>query len=319
MNRKNLMLAGGVFVALLAYVLFTQTGNRGFSTVSLPALEKIAAEDMTRVEIARPAGRLVLEKKDKAWRLVEPLAFPAEKYKAESLERTLAELRVTDMITEQTGRDADFGLNSEAAAGLRLAGSKGRGWSLTVGKANAAGTHTFVRLPRDPKVYQVLGDLASALAAPAPEWRSLQVHDFSPDAVQSFSVTWGKKAFTAAKTQEPDPSAVANPAGNTAAPRPQRTVWRVEREPKALNDPKVNQWLNAFARLTAARIVDDAPAAKVVAQVQVRALQAEYGLEFLQNPNKGKNYWVRRSGEAVVFEIPDYQGQNLLKDVKDLI
>ena len=318
MNRKNLIIAGAVFVVLLAYVLITQTGNRGFNTVRLPELVKITADDMERVEITRSAGSLVLEKKDKVWRVAVPYAFPAEKYKVENLQRSLAEIRLTDIIAEQGGREADFGLASTTATGLRLFGTKNRKLELTVGKANPAGTHTFVRLPGDVKVYQVLGELAGALSAPASDWRSLQINDFSPDTVQAFTLTRGSKVLAAAKAQEPDASAIL-PAGNTALARPLRTIWRAEREPRALNDPKVNQWLNAFARLAAGRIVDNPPAAKVTAQIRVKTPQSEVGLEFLENPSRGKTYWVRRSGETVVFEIPEYQGQNLLKDVKDLL
>ncbi|NTV53293.1 MAG: DUF4340 domain-containing protein [Candidatus Firestonebacteria bacterium] len=321
MHKKNLLIAGGVFVLLLAYVLITQTGNRGFNTVRLPSLEKITVEDMAQIEITRLAGKLVLEKKDKVWSITSPWAFPVEKSKAENAERTLAEVRLTDVITEQSDRDADFGLNSPAAIGLRLAGSKQRHWELTVGKANAAGTHTFVRLPGDKKVYQVLGDLASLLNTPAEQWRSLQVYDFSPDSVQSFSLTRGKKTLSVQKAQEPDAAAVlAAPGALSTTPRPLHTVWRAEREPKVLNDPKVNQWIGTLARLTAARIVDNAPpAAKVWAQIAVKTPQAEYHLEFLEKGPQGKTYWVRRSGETLVYEIPDYQGQNLLKESKDLL
>jgi hypothetical protein len=319
MNRKNFMIAGGVFVVLLAYVLITQTGNRGFNTVKLPELAKISADDMERLEISRPTGKLVLEKKDKQWWITEPFAFAAEKYKMENAQRALAEIRLTDVITEQTGREADFGLTSTTATGMRLLGSKNRKLELTVGHANPAGTHTFVHLPGDKKTYQVLGELSSVLNAPATEWRSLQIYDFSPDTVQSFSLTRGKKILAVAKTQEPDAGAVLAPAGNTAAPRPGHAVWRAQNEPKVLNDPKVNQWLNALARLNASRIVDDPPAAKILAQILVKTGQREQGLEFLEKPGKGKTYWVRRPGETVVYEIPDYQGQNLLKDVKDLL
>jgi hypothetical protein len=319
MNRKNLIIAGGVFVLLLAYVLVTQTGNRSFSTLRLPELAKISADDMERMEISRPGGKLVLEKKDKAWRLAEPFAFPAEKYKVENLQRLLAEVRLTDVITEQSTRDADFGLTSATAIGVRLLGSKNRKVELTVGKANPAGTHTFVRLPGDPKVYQVLGELSSALNPPAAEWRSLQVYDFSPDTVQTFSVTRGKKSLQVTKNYEPDAAAVMAPAGTTTTPRALHAVWKAQNEPKALNDPKVNQLLGALAHLAAGRMVDNLPATKVTAQIQVKTQQGEYTLEFLEAPAKAKYYWVRRSGEQLVYEIPDYQGQNLLKDAKDLL
>jgi hypothetical protein len=319
MDRKNLIIAGLIFAVLLGYVLITQTGNRGFNTVKLPSLPKVEADAMERIEVTRPQGRLVLEKKNKTWTLAEPLVFPADKNKVESAQRAISDLWLTDLITEQDTRDADFGLTSGTAMGLRVKGAKNQNLELTVGKLNAAGTHTFVRRPGDRSVYQVLGDLISAFNAPAPEWRSLQVYGLSTEVVQNFSVTLGKKSLQAARA----PEAAANPItapGNTQNAKTIKMIWKAEGQSKPLSDAKVDQWINAFTRLSANRIVDAPGTVKnPLAQIQVKTLQAEYTLEFLEYKSKEKVYWVRRGGETTVYELPDYQGQNLLKEAKDLL
>jgi hypothetical protein len=315
MQRNKLMIAGGIFALLLGYVLFTQTGNRGFNTVKLPTLPKMDASTLVRVEIKRPQGTVVLEKKAEGWTLVEPLVFPVDKNKLENLQRTLSELRLTDMITEQVNRDADFGVTSTTATALVVVDNKQKRLEMMVGKLNAAGTHTFVRFLGDFKVYQVLGDLPSALDAPAPDWRSLQIYDLGSDAVQGFSVTVGKKTLTVSKEQVP----VEAPAGTTATAKTMRSVWRASSDTPPLNDMKVEQWTMAFTRLAANRIVDAPGAIKgILGQVQVKTTQGALTLEFLSYLAKDKVYWVRRAGETTVYEIPDYQGQNLLKEAKDL-
>ncbi|MCK5219258.1 DUF4340 domain-containing protein [bacterium] len=321
MKQRRLIITTAIFGVLLIYVLITQTGNKGFNTLKLPVLPVIVAEEMEKIEIALPdVDRLEFAKKESGWQIVEPIEFPADKNKLEALQRMLAELRLTDMITENTDREADYNLTTATAISVMVSGSKDQKLELSVGSANAGATHTFIRRPGDSKVYQVLGDVTQQLTRPAREWRSLQVYDFSTDQVLNVTISQkGKKPVIFSKTEEIQEQIVKDsPRSITPSALPARTIWRAEDRTEPLGDPKVNQFLNAFTRLTAAKIsnLKDWPG-KPLASVQVKTLNTKYVLEFLEFQKKDKLYLIRRFGEGIIYELPEYQGKNLLKELKD--
>lgn len=310
----------GIFGVLLLYAVLTQTGNRGFNTLRLPVLTKIEVDQMNKIEIDRSADKLILGRMDKAWRIMEPINFPADSFRLDNARRILSEARVTDIITERPENEADFGLNSGAALHVTVKSLKDKTVELWVGKLNAAGTHTFVRLPGRTGVFQVLGDLTTPLSVAAPEWRSKKIFDQSPDEALSASIAQGGKTLAFSKSQEAQPAIVGEtPKGVTPPALPARTVWKAEGQAQPLAEDKVSQWLNSLTRLSATNIVDDpAPAAKPLAVVGFKTAQGEQALEILAHDAKTKRYRVRRTGDATVYEIEDYQGRNLLKTYADL-
>lgn len=318
LNQRSFVIAIAVFALLLGYFLFLQSGNKGLSTVRLPGLDRIAAEDMERIEIIRPGNdRLVLERKDKTWNLAVPLQFPADKSKTEQAQRVLSEARITDLIAERPEAEADFGLTSTTAMSVLITGAKGRKLQLTLGKTNEAMTHTFVRLPGKPAIYQAYGDLVTPLKVPAAEWRSLQIFDQGTDGVQSVIIEQGKKSLLLARTEEAQP-ALVGAKGNTPPALPKRTVWKAAGVDKPLDETKVNPYLSTLTQLSAARIADQAPpAAKPLASLRFKTLTGEYGLDFLLHRTTDKRYLVRKQGEATVYELDEWQAKNLLKELKD--
>jgi len=270
MKLNKLHMTLGVFLLLLAYFLITQMGDRGFNTVRLPKIAAPAADDIQKIEIGRSGEQVVLERKDTQWLITSPLQFPADKNRLDNLRRMLSTLRVTDLISSRSGAETEYGLVTPTATNLKVA-TKSKTLELTVGHANRGATHTFVKLPKDGRVYQVLGDLTQALNTTAADWRSLQVNDFSPDNARAFTIVRkGKTVVSASKSEESQPQA-ASPQGVTAAAAPARIVWKAEGANAPLNDAKVSELLGHFCRLSAARISGLAPKpGKTVATVVVK-------------------------------------------------
>lgn len=318
--RRNLYIGLGIFGVLLLYVLLTQTGDRGYNTLRLPVLPKVPADQMSSIEITRPDGRVVLALFEKQWRLTEPFSFPAEGYRVDSLRRVLGETRLTDLIAERPGAEADYGLNSPTAVRVLVKSTQGRTLELIVGKTNAANTHTFVSLPGTPAVYQALGDLAGALSTPPSDWRSLKLFDVAREEIGRVSITRGSRTLELARTTEPQPAIVPDtPQGVTPAALPARTIWTAAGSTRPLNEGKLNPFLEVLAHLNATRILDGIqPPAAPLATVRFTAAAQEHTLEVLSYEAKAKKYRVRRPDLPAVFEIEEYQGRQILPELKDL-
>ena len=48
MKHKNLIITGAIFAVLLIYVLMTQTGDKGFNTLTLPKIPTITYENLEK-------------------------------------------------------------------------------------------------------------------------------------------------------------------------------------------------------------------------------------------------------------------------------
>jgi Domain of unknown function (DUF4340) len=318
--RRSYLIALSIFVVLLGYVLLTQTGDKGFTTIKLPVLPKITADQINKIQIDQPQGKVVLTLLAKKWRLTEPINFPVDQSKLDNARRTLAEMRVTDLIAESSDGQADFGLNSQTAIGILVTGLQGQQLKLTLGKTNQAHTHTFVNLSGSRKVYQVLGDIPAALNLTAPEWRSLQIFDLSTDGIQKVTISQSKGTLAFQRTEEAQPGIVPNtPQGATPTALPAKIGWQTEGEKQNLDEGKVNQFLSALARLSGSKINDEpVAAAKPLATIHFKTKDGEFGLQFLAFEAKDKRYWVSRTDDKTVYGLEEYQAQNLLKTLKDL-
>jgi len=319
-KQRNLIISGAIFLVLLIYVLFTQTGNKGFNTLKLPALPKITSEEMEKITITKPEEQIVLIKQDKNWQITEPFSFPAEKSKTDSLRRMLSEIRLTNLVTERAEAEADYGLTTTNAITLKIQGAGNKLIELVLGNANENSTHTYVQLPGDSKIYQLLGDFTQQLRRSAKEWRSLCIYEFTTDVVRSVSIAQkGKPILIFSKEQEVQEEIVKDSAQKVSPTSlPTHMVWKVKGKGTVLNDPKVNRFLNAFTRLAANKIADGVIwDKKPMARVKVETVDKVYELEILTFLKKQQRYRVRRAGENVIYEISKYQGDNLLKTEAD--
>ncbi len=319
MKQRHIIITGAIFLALLVYVLVTRTGDRGFNTLKLPVLPKINSADMQRIAVTAPGSGWTMEKKETGWEITAPFVFPADKNKLNALQRMLEQLRLTRLVTKRAEAAADYDLNTTTARHLTVAG-KTETMDLWVGQANSRSSHTFVRLPGDPNIYQVLGDITQQLQRPAAEWRSLQIYEFTTDVVTRVIISrLGKAQLVLAREQEIQENIVKDsPAGVTPPALPTRLVWKAVGQDAALKEPRVNQFLNAFTRLSASKISERTDwDQSSLASVTIETPAQTYVLEILSHLQTEQSYLVRRAGENVLYEIAEYQGDNLLKDMKD--
>ena len=71
--KKEYIFIALAIVLLIGYLSVRETDRTEYR---LPAIAKVAGSDMTRIEIARQEGSVILEKKDTKWQ-IQPQDYPA--------------------------------------------------------------------------------------------------------------------------------------------------------------------------------------------------------------------------------------------------
>lgn len=197
----------------------------------------LAVEDVSRIEIERPSGRLVLERAGEDWRLREPVDDRADSWEVEALLRDLIEAHVRTRVPagEIKGGDEATGLGGAAPQVTLVAGS--RRFVLRVGTVAAPGRVRYVRVAGDDRLAVVDEAVARAVERPAESLRDRDLFHFSTLDMKSVRVEKnGRTLFELAKRDsgrwwltspvedEADQSTASRIAGALAALRAERFV-----------------------------------------------------------------------------------------------
>lgn len=162
--------------------------------------------EISRLEILRGRGRLMLVRKDGAWWLAEPFADLADSGEADRLVGQLTALRAREFV---------HGSDDLAAQGLNpplfrvtLTDAKGTATSVDFGAMRSDGNAMYAR--REGQVFTVDRDVVDELSKEAEPFRSAALLAFNRGDVSSLEGSFGKDVFALAQKD----------GGWTAAGRP---------------------------------------------------------------------------------------------------
>ena len=239
----------------------------------------VEADDVSEITLRAKDGRNVrLEKADGAWRIVEPLAFPADATNAESIASTLAGLR-SEAVIDEPGPLAEYGLEGEPRVRFRAGGDE---HVLRIGSKSPVGSNTYVATAEDRPVLVVASYRTASLERSLDDLREKRLARFERDAVVEVRVRWKNGAVRLVRDEQ-DPEA-----------------WRVVEPLAAAADGRTVTKLLADLEFLRATRFDDAPSPDVVKSLEAPELSIE-----LRTKADGKEGTVRVAlGAAKGTELP---------------
>ena len=139
-------------------------------TLRVKKVMRIAADDVTAVELETAAGKASLAKKDDAWRMTAPLKGPADKDAVKKLLDAIADLKA-ESFKDGVAAPGVYGFDKPSAKiTLRLAG-KDQTATLLIGGKSPSREMTFVKSAAGLAVAVVkTADVKGLLAEPATYW-----------------------------------------------------------------------------------------------------------------------------------------------------
>ena len=331
--KKELILIALAIVLLIGYLSVRETDRNEYR---LPDIAKITVSDITRIEIARPEGTVVLEKKDSSWQ-IQPQAYLADSGKVNTILSDLEKLSLTAMVSESRSYtrydlDPDKAIRIKAWAGQELKRD------LQVGKPATTFQHTFVRMGDGAEVYHAWQNLRTAFDQTADKLRDKTVLAFSLDEVKEIAVTrYGnqtvfRKSETApaadaaatAPAQQVRPAAAktleeAPPADS--APKPAEAQW-VTDAGKAADLSKMNKLLFSLSRLSCESFLDGKSVADFGTPISSIVIKGkkDYTLTIYTKTDKdAKDYPASSSESAAVFILSDRQADQVIADPEALV
>jgi hypothetical protein len=252
----------------------------------------VEADDVTEVTLRAKDGRDVrLEKGEGGWRIVEPVAFPADAANAESIASTLAGLR-SEAVVDDPGPPAEYGLEGGPQVRFRASGQE---HVLRIGARSPVGANTYVATAADRPVFAVASYRTASLERSLDDLREKRVARFDRDAVVEARVRWAGAGVRLVRDEQ-DPEA-----------------WRLVEPLEAAADGRTVSKLLSDLEFLRATSFDDAPSAEVTAsldapelaiELRTKADGGEGTVRVAFGKAQGSELPARGQVEGAVYELP---------------
>lgn len=186
MNLRSTLVLALIFAALAGYLYYVElprTADENGGDVLLD----IDPDAVSRIELEHPGRKVVLERRDGAWQMIEPVAAPADQRNVDNLIAAVDEAVVERTLAE-AGDLASFGLDVPSAT-IRLQSGEQSPRILHIGKNAPVGASVYVRRDGEKEVRLSDAALATRLDQQPADLRDKTILSFDKDAVTTVSIS----------------------------------------------------------------------------------------------------------------------------------
>ena len=309
-SKKELIVLLLVIAAAAAYLLSRQQDRL---TYELPQLEKIDTQTVMKMTVTRPAGELLLEKKEGQWQLM-PHGYPADATKIDAMLTTIGNLTVTTVVAEKSS-DARYDLDPDHRLEVKAWDENKIVRQFSLGKAADTFRHTFVKLPDDNRIFHAKDNFRDRFDFTVAGLRSKQVLTFDPDEIISIQVARNDQTF------EWMPIETKSADGDEKEKKTDSVVkeWKAADEKEA-DHTKLNQLLDRLAGLNCQSYLepeDSAVSTPPVWSIDLKTTATSYSFTIYPEITKEEEkLWpATASMVADPFLLADWQ----TKDIAEIV
>jgi len=326
--KKEYIFIALAIVLLVGYLSVRETDRTEYQ---LPAIAKVSASDITRIEIVRLEGTVVLEKKDTAWR-IQPQDYLADSGKVNAMLDNLEKLSLTALVSESKSWSR-YDLESDKAIRVKAWAGDGLKRDIQIGKPAPTFQHTFVRVGDEPEVYHAQQNLKTAFDQTTDKLRDKTVLAFNLEEVKEIAITREGKQTVICKSEiEPPPVAPATaptdgtspvdgtPPASATAVKPSETQWITD-QGKPADLSKINRLLSTLSHLSCESYLEGKNISELLNPIGGIVIKGkkDYTLTLYAKIEKDATVYLASSSETgSVFTLSDRQAEPLTADPEAL-
>lgn len=208
MNPRTTGILFLVALALGAFVWFYEIGGeearREAAEREKQLFPGVSEDDVAWIALTTSDGRDArFERRGAAWRMVEPLEFPADAAVGRMAE-ALASVKSESVFSEPQPL-SEYGLDEDSARVVRFgtgSGEEAREHEVRFGDATPVGARTYAATGEGDAVYTVEGYRAKAFEKSLADLRDKQIAEFDRAAIQEVEVRWPDARVVVERTGE---------------------------------------------------------------------------------------------------------------------
>jgi hypothetical protein len=253
-----------------------------------------------KIRVEGPSSKVSLERKGDAWRVTDPLDWPADQAVADRLVAGLAMLESEGEVTRRAESFAQYDLDEGKAVRIKAWADPGKDpYEIVLGKSGPSPDRVYARLGKGAAVHLVGGLSRSAADLPVSRWRDRRIWDGRE--IVRVRATRGKGSFVLEKSS---------------------AAWTADGQPA--DEEKVQAFLSAVRLMEADDFADPGMAKEPKAYglekpSLVLEVSAPGGPVVTISVGKAEAdpRAVRKGGVETLFLVPAYRFSALDKAVKD--
>jgi hypothetical protein len=310
--KKEYIILALVIVALTVYLVMRKSDQTQYK---LPDIPRLAANDISKLEINRDKAAIVITKKDEKW-YIGTEEYPADDSKVKNMLSAVENLTLTALVSESKNYnlyDLDDGkkINVKAWQGNDLKRD------VDLGKTASSFRHTFVKLAGDERVYHARGNFRNNFDYIEDALRDKQVLTLNKADIQQIQVTKDQQSLTLNKHQAPvEVEAETGAKQAEKAQEADQPVWQ-SADGRPVDEAVVEQILNTVASLQCEKFINDRRKDEFTSPLYTLKMKGarEHSLSvFAKADEKDTNYPAVSSGSDYAFLLSDSQVDRLMKD-----
>ncbi len=189
--KKEYIILLILIVAISVYLVLRKSDRTHYQ---LPKVPDMAEAEISKIEIDKGAGSIVLNKKGPGWE-ISPQGYSADTAKVKGLLDMLRDLTLTALVSEAKDYNR-YDLSADNKIRVRAWASDDLKRDLEVGKAAPTYHHTFVRMAGDDRVYHARGNFRGEIDQTVEDLRDKAVLSFDQGEIREISITKGDESLT---------------------------------------------------------------------------------------------------------------------------
>lgn len=317
--RKEYIILVTIILALSLY-LFLRSSDRAL--YELPKIPELKVSKISKIEISKKNTTIILNKKDKTWR-IGPQGFAADSKKVKEMLGIIEKLTLTALVSESEDYNR-YDLNDEKKITIRAWAGDRIVREFDMGKTVTSYQHTFVKLAGDERVYHARENFKYRFNQSVDDLRDKIVLSFNQAQINEIRITKDRESVLLVRREAPVEVKIDQKAGEDkkrASSKPMEAIWQ-SADGKKADESKLKALLTALHKLECKQYINGRKKEDFldpIFQVQLKGT-LEYTLSIFGKTEKdSKDHPATSSENAYPFLLTDYHVKDIFKDPKEML
>jgi len=318
--KKEYCILGAVILTLTLYLILHNPDRTHYT---LPEMSRTSKGKISKIEISKSDGSIILEKKDKGWQIF-PHGYPADTDKVKTMLDIIEKLTLTALVSESRNYNM-YDLHNDKKITVRVWAGDVLDRELDVGKAAASYRHTFIRIAGDDGVYHAQGNFRGKFDFTMEKLRDKVVFLFDKTEIKEIRITKDKQSMLFTRKQVPievsadEKTDVADsPSPELETPSPElETIWQSD-DGHEVDEYGIERLLTTLSNLRCESYLDNRKKSDFthpICTLHVKDTQEHTLSIFAKKGKEDENYPAISSMNNYPFMLSDQKANSIMKSL----
>ena len=313
-RQKEYMVLMAVII-ILVVVLIISTGRNKMS-YKLPKLDKIDADDLSRIEINRGDESILLERSQGDW-LIMPEEYIADNDKVNDMLDVIRNLTLTELVSDKKNYER-YELDKENRIHIKASDKENALREFYIGKVSSTYSHTYVMIADDEKVYHANESFRSTFEQNKSGLRDKSVMKFSAEEITGLAL---KGEFgTLELKREIIPVSPEKEQEEQETSPGEEEAW-LSQDGKKAEKSKIDTLLSKLSGLNCDSFLDEKEKENLKTPVYTITAKGakDYELRIYEKAEDEEKYPALSSENDFPFLITKWTAESLMKKPEDIL